>query len=281
MERKPFIIVTGAEGQLAQALKNQQFDAEVLFFTKKEFDLTDFDQMDTVFVKYNPTLIINTAAYTKVDDAETNQNLAEQVNGTGIGNIADLCKKYDCKLIHISTDYVFNGEKQSPYLEDDLTNPVTAYGKSKLAGEEAILSSGLQEFAIIRTSWLYSQYGHNFYKTMLSLAKTNNELQVVDDQTGCPTNAGDLADAIVKIAPQLNEKNSGIYHFSNAGATTWYGFAQAIFKKHNINIQVIPVTTEQYPTAAKRPRYSVLDNTKIANTFSLNIRSWQEALELL
>src|SRR5690606_37883613 len=240
MEREPLIIVTGAEGQLAQALISQQFDAEVLYLTKAEFDLSDFDQMDIVFIKYQPTLIINTAAYTQVDEAETNREKAEKVNSTGVGNLTTLCKKLDCKLIHISTDYVFDGEKQSPYTEEDKTNPVTAYGSTKLNGEKLIQSADLPAFAIIRTSWLYSQYGHNFYNTMLRLAETKNELQVVDDQTGCPTNANDLAEALVKIASQLNSENSGIYHFSNAGATTWYGFAQAIFKKHHIDIKVKP-----------------------------------------
>jgi len=281
MEHKPLIIVTGAEGQLAQALKNQQFDTEVLFLNKAEFDLTDFDQMDAVFVKYNPTLIINTAAYTKVDDAETNQEAASTVNTTGVGFLAALCFAHDCKLIHISTDYVFDGEKQSPYLEEDKTHPKTVYGWTKYFGEKMLLSTGLPVFAIIRTSWLYSPYGHNFYKTMLRLAETKNKLQVVDDQTGCPTNANDLAAALVKIASQLNSENSGIYHFSNAGATTWYGFAKAIFKKHHIDIKVNPVTSEQFPTAAKRPRYSVLDHSKIKTTFGLEIEDWETSLNKL
>jgi dTDP-4-dehydrorhamnose reductase len=281
MEPKPLIIVTGAEGQLAQALQNQQFDAEVLFLNKTEFDLSDFDQMEAVFVKYKPTLIINTAAYTKVDDAETNLKTATTVNATGVGLLAALCSVYNSKLIHISTDYVFDGEKGSPYVEEDKTNPQTVYGYSKLAGENMILNADLPVYSIIRTSWLYSQYGHNFYKTMLRLAETKKELNVVNDQTGCPTNANDLAQAIAKIVPQLNEKNSGIYHFSNAGATTWYGFAQAIFKKHHIDIKVNPVTSEQFPTAAKRPRYSVLDFSKIKTTFGLEIEDWEISLNKL
>ena len=281
MERNPFIIVTGAEGQLAQALKNQKFDAEVLFLSKADFDLSDFDQMDLVFNKYRPTLLINTAAYTQVDEAEKNQEAATAINTTGVGYLASLCYAHDCKLIHISTDYVFDGEKKSPYLEEDIPNPKTVYGWTKYFGEKMIISSQLPVFAIIRTSWLYSQYGNNFYKSMLRLAETKNELQVVDDQTGCPTNANDLAEALVKISTQLNPENTGIYHFSNSGAATWYDFAQAIFKKHHKNIIVKPVTSEQFPTAAKRPRYSVLDHSKIESTFSLNIRSWQEALETL
>ncbi len=281
MGHKPFIIVTGAEGQLAQALKNQKFDAEVLFLNKNEFDLTDFDQMNGVFNKHQPSLIINTAAYTKVDDAETNQDTASTVNTTGVGYLAELCIKHQSKLIHISTDYVFDGKKQSPYNEEDTVNPVTVYGKTKLMGEKLILTSGLTAFAIIRTSWLYSQYGHNFYKTMLRLSETKNELQVVDDQTGCPTNANDLAEALVKIIPQLNRENSGIYHFSNAGATTWFGFAQAIFKKHKIDIKLNPVTSEQFPTAAKRPRYSVLDHSKIKVAFGLQIENWETTLNKL
>lgn len=281
MERNPFVIVTGAGGQLAQALKNQQFDAEVLFLSKADFNLSDFDQMDLVFNKYRPTLLINTAAYTQVDEAEKNQESATAINTTGVGYLTALCYAHDCKLIHISTDYVFDGEKQSPYLEEDIPNPKTVYGWTKYFGEKMIVSSQLPVFAIIRTSWLYSQYGNNFYKTMLRLAETKNELQVVDDQTGCPTNANDLAEALVKISTQLNPENAGIYHFSNSGATTWYDFAQAIFKKHHKNIIVKPVTSEQFPTAAKRPRYSVLDHSKIESTFSLTIRSWQEALETL
>lgn len=281
MERNPLIIVTGAEGQLAQALQNQQFEGGVIYFSKKEFDLTDSNQMENVFVKHSPTLIINTAAYTKVDDAETHQDLAKTVNGIGLGTLATLCKKFDCKLIHISTDYVFDGENQIPYIEEDKTNPVTVYGSSKLLGEKLIMTTQLPVFAIIRTSWLYSQYGHNFYKTMLRLAETKSELQVVNDQTGCPTNVNDLAEALVKIASQLNQKNSGIYHFSNAGATTWYGFAQAIFKKHQIDMKVIPVTSEQFPTPAKRPRYSVLNHNKIKATFDLEIEDWETSLKKL
>jgi dTDP-4-dehydrorhamnose reductase len=281
MTQKPVIIVTGAEGQLAQALKNQEFDAEMLFFTKTEFDLSDFDLMEKVFINFRPVLIINTAAYTKVDEAETNRDAASKVNTAGVGLLAALCYVYQCKLIHISTDYVFDGDKQSPYKEDDKTNPKTVYGWTKYFGENMILSSQLPVFAIIRTSWLYSQYGHNFYKTMLRLAETKSELKVVNDQTGCPTNANDLAAAIVKVAFQLNQENSGIYHYCNEGETTWYGFAKAIFEKHKLPVTITPLSSSEFPTAAKRPRYSVLDSSKIKSTFKLEIPSWKTALRTL
>lgn len=279
MSREPLIIVTGAEGQLAQALQKQSLGDKVLYFSKKEFDVSDFDQMEAAFLKYSPTLIINTAAYTKVDDAEKNQPLAMAVNAGGVGKLAKLCQAHNCKLIHLSTDYVFDGEKGSPYVEEDNTNPTTAYGHSKLAGENLILNSDLPAFAIIRTSWLYSEFGHNFYKTMLRLATTHPELKVVNDQTGCPTNANDLAKAITTIAAQLSKENSGIYHFSNAGTATWYAFAKAIFKKHRLSVNVLPVTSDQFPTAAKRPKYSVLNHDKIKKVFGLEIEDWETSLQ--
>lgn len=281
MSREPLIIVTGAEGQLAQALQKQSLGEKVLYFSKKDFDLSDFDQMEAVFLKYKPTLIINTAAYTKVDDAEKNQTQAMAVNATGVGKLAKLCQAHNCKLIHISTDYVFDDKKGSPYLEEDKTNPTTVYGHSKLVGENLILNSELPALAIIRTSWLYSEFGHNFYRTMLRLATTHTELKVVNDQTGCPTNANDLAKAIATIASQLSKENSGIYHFSNAGTTTWYAFAKAIFKKHRLNVSVLPVTSDQFPTAAKRPQYSVLNHDKIKRVFGLEIEDWETSLKKL
>lgn len=272
-------MVTGAGGQLAQALKKVASEPHNLIFVSKEdVDITDEKSVERLFKKHQPTLIINTAAYTQVDDAEKNQELAFAVNSNGVKNLAQACVKHQSKLIHISTDYVFDGKSTIPYKETDTENPVTVYGKSKLDGEKAILNSGLQEFAIIRTSWLYSEFGHNFYKTMLRLATTQKEINVVNDQIGCPTYAPDLATAILKISKILTEKNTGIYHYSNSGKTTWYEFAKAIFNKKNIVVQVNPIPTTMYPTPAKRPAYSVLDTEKMVQTFQLKIPHWEERI---
>ncbi len=282
MYLKSGILITGADGQLGQAFKNIiNQDTTVFYANKSTFDITDKIQMATVFKKLKPTVLINTAAYTQVDAAETNKELAFAINAEAVKNLSELCKKYNCALIHISTDYVFDGSHISPYKETDSTNPVTVYGKSKRAGEQAILDSGLSQFAIIRTSWLYSEFGHNFYKTMLRLAETKSELNVVNDQRGCPTNASELAKSLLLIASKLSSENSGVYHYCNEGETTWYGFAQAIFEKHKLPVKVHPVTTKEFPTAAKRPEYSVLDTSKIKSVFDLEIADWKVALDTI
>ncbi|MEX0997779.1 MAG: dTDP-4-dehydrorhamnose reductase [Flavobacteriaceae bacterium] len=280
MFSKSGILVTGANGQLGQALKKNAETPNSFFYTDAtSFDITDKKQMILVFEKLKPAVIINTAAYTQVDQAETEIEKAHKLNVEAVKNLSELCVKYNCALIHISTDYVFDGKQSTPYKETDTTNPVTVYGKSKREGELAILGSGLQRFAIIRTSWLYSEFGHNFYKTMLRLAETKTELKVVNDQRGCPTNANELAKTLLVIASKLSIENSGIYHYCNQGETTWFGFAKAIFKKHKLSVKVNPVTSSEFPTAAKRPAYSVLDTSKIKRVFKIEIPTWEEALK--
>lgn len=280
MFSKSGILVTGAKGQLGQALKKNAETPNSFFYTDaSSFDITDKKQMILMFEKLKPAVIINTAAYTQVDQAETEIEPAHKLNAQAVKNLSELCVKYNSALIQISTDYVFDGNQSTPYKETDVTNPVTVYGKSKRAGELAILESGLQRFAIIRTSWLYSEFGHNFYKTMLRLAETKTELKVVNDQRGCPTNANELAKTLLVIASNLTSKNSGIYHYCNQGETTWFGFAKAIFSKHNLSVKVNPVTSSEFPTAAKRPAYSVLDTSKIKKVFKIEIPSWEEALK--
>lgn len=282
MQSKSRILISGSNGQLGQALKNIASENTVIFSTDNaSFDILDKKQMAAVFEKLKPSIVINTAAYTQVDTAETEQKKAFALNADGVKNLSELCKMYNCGLIHISTDYVFDGTQSTPYKETDITNPVTVYGKSKSAGEQAIIESGLKNFAIIRTSWLYSEFGANFYKTMLRLAENNTQLKVVNDQRGCPTNANGLAKALLLVASKLNSENSGIYHYCNTGETTWYGFARAIFEKHKLPVNVIPVSSLEFPTAAKRPQYSVMDTFKIQNVFDLEIGTWEEALKEL
>jgi len=282
MFSKSGILVTGANGQLGQALKKNSQSPNSFFYTDAaSFDITNKEQMSSVFEKLKPLVVINTAAYTRVDQAETEIEKAYELNSKAVKNLSELCVKYNCSLIHISTDYVFDGKQTIPYKETDTTNPVTVYGKGKREGELIITKSGLQSYAIVRTSWLYSEFGHNFYKTMLRLAETKNELNVVNDQRGSPTNANELAKALGVIASKLNPENSGIYHFCNEGETTWYGFAKAIFNKHKLDIKVHPVSSSEFQTAAQRPAYSVLDTTKIKRVFNIEIPSWEEALEKL
>lgn len=278
MTPKESILITGANGQLGQALKLYANNKAVIFTNRSSFDLTNKLQMESVFKNHPPSLVINTAAFTQVDDAESMQETAYLINETAVKNLVRLCEKYNSKLIHISTDYVFDGESKVPYKETDQTNPITVYGKSKRAGEVAVLNSNLNAFAIIRTSWLYSRFGNNFYKTMLRLAETKKELSVVNDQLGSPTNAEHLAQALLKIADSLTPENSGLYHFSNTGEASWYDFAKAIFKKHKIKSSIHAVSTQQFPTRAKRPAYSVLDQSKIQEVFKIKIVPWRKAL---
>ncbi|MCR9182871.1 MAG: dTDP-4-dehydrorhamnose reductase [Flavobacteriaceae bacterium] len=280
MYSKSSILVTGANGQLGQALKKNIQSPNSFFYTdSSSFDITNQEQMTLVFEKLKPAVIINTAAYTQVDQAETEIEQAYKLNVEAVKNLSAFCIKYNCALIHISTDYVFDGKQLTPYKETDAPSPVTVYGKSKREGELAILESGLQRFAIIRTSWLYSEFGNNFYKTMLRLVETKTDLNVVDDQRGSPTNANELAKALLVIASKLSSENSGVYHYCNDGETTWYGFAKAIFKKHKLSVKVNPVSSNEFPTAAKRPAYSVLDTSKIKRVFDIEIPSWVEAFE--
>lgn len=281
MNSKANIVITGAGGQLALSFeKIVGSSSDFLFLSKDQLDITDKNAVALFFKENTPKILINTAGYTQVDKAEIESEKAFRINAEGVKNLAESCVEHGCKLIHFSTDYVFDGKANTPYNESDHPNPQTVYGQSKWAGEQAILESGLQEFAIIRTSWLYSEYGHNFYKTMLRLGETHTSLKVVNDQQGCPTYAPDLAQTVLEILPKLNTLTSGIYHFCNHGSTTWYDFVKAIFEEKNIKIDITPIATKDYPTAAQRPLYSVLDTRKIIRTFGIQIPDWRDRLEL-
>lgn len=276
------ILVTGANGQLGkelQALALRFAEYHFLFVSKDELNIADLAALESCFSKQQINFCINCAAYTAVDKAETEQENAFLINGDAVGNLAVVCGNNNTRLIHISTDYVFNGTANEPYKETDQTNPVSIYGKSKLQGEEAAINN-CPSTIIIRTAWVYSSFGNNFVKTMLRLMKESESINVVSDQIGCPTYAADLAAAIMQIiASGKSKENSGIYHYSNAGITNWHEFAVAIKKFSGSNCAVNPITTAEYPTAAKRPAYSVLDTTKIKNAFGIAIPAWEESLE--
>jgi len=282
--QKPTIIVSGKNGQLGNELQ----DASVLFpqfnyqfFGRDELDISNSNAFEKIFKKYNPQYFINTAAYTAVDKAETEQEAAYLINAEALSNVAKICNQHNTKLIHISTDYVFDGNGKEPYKEDDETSPVNYYGFSKWIGEQLALENNEQTI-VIRTSWVYSIYGNNFVKTMLRLMKDRKELNVVNDQIGSPTYAKDIAEAILQIVIKSNETKSfhrGIYHFSNEGIISWYDFANAIREMKKLDCIVQPITTAQYPTPAKRPAYSVMSKEKICETFDIALKDWKESLE--
>jgi dTDP-4-dehydrorhamnose reductase len=278
------ILVTGAAGQLGQSLQfiaDDYTDCKFIFASSQDLDITNQENVNIFFNANKIDFCINTAAYTAVDKAETDIEKAISVNVDGPRNIAIACKKHNVKLIHVSTDFVFDGNSEIPYLESDTTNPLGIYGQTKLDGEKAV-SENLEEHFIIRTSWVYSQFGNNFMKTMLRLASERDSLSIVSDQIGSPTNAVDLAIAImqviIKTQHPIPNTQYGIYNFSNEGKCSWYDFAVEIFRINNVVIDVKPIPTEAFPTPAKRPKYSLLDKSKIKNTFEIDIKTWQESL---
>lgn len=275
------ILVTGGNGQLASCIKDvekQYDDLNVIYTDHLELDICNLNQIQTFF-KSNPQIdyCINCAAYTAVDKAETEAEKAFEINATGAKNLAQVCNDHDAILIHVSTDFVFDGEKNEPYTETDAANPISVYGASKLQGEVEI-QQALKEYFIIRTSWLYSEYGNNFMKTMLRLAETRDGISVVSDQIGTPTYAGDLAEIIIQIINTKTEKY-GIYHYSNEGVASWFEFAKEIFKLTKNKIKVNPIPSIEYLTPAKRPKYSVLDKKKIIDVFKIDIPFWRDSLK--
>ena len=280
------VLVTGANGQLGQSLQfiaDNYPQIDFVFCSSSELDITNLDTCKAVFSKYKPNYCINTAAYTAVDKAESETEKAIAINVTGAKNLALVCKEQDSVLLHVSTDFVFDGNKRAPYTEEDVPNPTGVYGQTKLDGEKAIQET-FENYFIIRTSWVYSQFGNNFMKTMLRLASERDSLSVVNDQIGTPTNAVDLAEALVSIIKcQIpNSKfqiNYGIYNFSNEGQCSWYDFAKKIFEFNGIKIDLKPIPTTSFPTPAKRPAYSVLDKSKIKNVFGIDIKNWEESLK--
>ncbi len=278
------VLVTGANGQLGQAI---QFIApnypsvKFIFCDSKTLNITNKTDCKDVFYKTKPNFCINAAAYTAVDKAESEPEKAELINVIGAKNIAETCKEFNTKLIHISTDFVFDGSKNAPYNETDLPNPKGVYGQTKLNGETAI-QEVFDAYFIIRTSWVYSQFGNNFMKTMLRLASERDSLSVVSDQIGTPTNAVDLAECLVTIITEHSKRNTehyGVYNFSNEGQCSWFDFAKKIFELKKISINLLPIPSISFPTPAERPKYSVLDKSKIKRVFGVVIKKWDEIPE--
>lgn len=273
------IIVTGANGQLGSEIRllakhysNFDFD----FVDRDDFSLEDNNSIIAYFEKSQPDFCINCAAYTAVDRAESEQDIADLVNHKAVAVIAEWCAKNDCKLIHISTDYVFDGNSPLPLLEDQATQPQNIYGATKLAGEKACIAQN-PDSIIIRTAWVYSEFGANFVKTMLRLMKERDAIGVVNDQVGSPTYAGDLAQVILAIIADVNWK-PGIYHYSNEGEISWFDFAIAIKELTNSKCVVNGVSTAEYPTPAKRPAYSLLNKNKIKKVYGIEIPNYKDSL---
>lgn len=280
------ILVTGAYGQLGNELKELSVNYtnwQFLFTDIDSLDITDKKEVESFFQEKKPDFVLNCAAYTAVDQAETDRNAALKVNANAPGILAAAAKKHNAGFIHISTDYVFDGRSFKPYEEIDPVNPESVYGKTKLAGEHAVRGEN-SSAVIVRTSWLYSTFGNNFVKTMLKLGQERETLKVVFDQVGTPTYAGDLARVLLKIADVYNKKPEqfipGIYHYSNEGVASWYDFAHAVFEQTQIKCKILPVISGEFPTIAKRPHYSVLNKSKIKATFNLEIPYWKNSLKL-
>lgn len=276
------ILITGAKGQVGyELMRLQSFPKEWLRIGVDidDFDLTDADNLPAFFDKYQPSLVINAAAYTAVDKAETEKDLAFAVNTQAPKNMAQYCHKREIPLIHISTDYVFNGKKKTDYVEADKTNPLGVYGESKLEGEKHIRKV-MRRYIILRTAWVYGQNGNNFVKTMLNLAKKNKEFGIVGDQFGSPTSAKDIAEAIAKISIDVLGENRkwGTYNFCGSEKINWYDFAVEIFKQKNIDAKIKKITTKEYPTPAERPKNSMLNCKKIKQYYGIETPNWKESL---
>lgn len=276
------ILVTGSKGQLGnelQVLSKNYSQHNWIFNDVDELNIADSTAVKNFFTENKIDVCINAAAYTAVDKAETEKEICFLVNETAVKNLAIVCEENSALFFHVSTDFIFDGKKSSPYLEDDKPNPLGVYGASKLAGEKAALEN-CKRTILIRTSWVYSSFGKNFVKTMLQLAETKPSLGIVFDQMGTPTYAADLAQVIISIMKKNpTEKQFGVYHFSNEGAISWFDFAKSIFEIRGIKIPVSPIETWQYPTPATRPFYSVLNKKKIKDTFGIEIPYWKNSLE--
>jgi dTDP-4-dehydrorhamnose reductase len=275
------ILVTGANGQMGNEIRElaATYGNYDFFFTDlPEVNLTDGSAVNELVEQVTPACIINCAAYTAVDKAETETEMAYKINRDAVAYIASAASRINAFLIHLSTDYVFSGKATQPYLEDGPTEPISAYGKTKLEGEREVFRNTTRAL-IIRTAWLYSSFGQNFVRTMLRLGRERGEVNVVTDQQGSPTYAHDLAKAILDILPACGEiRHTDIFHYTNHGVTNWFEFARSIFELTGIDCRVNPVMTKDYPTAAQRPFYSVLDTSKIRKTFGIEIPFWKDSL---
>lgn len=286
------ILIIGQHGQVSTYLQrgfaalSASSKIEIQVASRDQLDLAKPQELAAQLAQFDVDLIINPAAYTAVDLAEEERDLAFAVNRDSVSELANFAAAKGLPFIHFSTDYVFAGDANKPYKEKDVTGPTGVYGESKLAGEEAILASDAQAL-ILRTAWVYSNHGKNFYKTMLALAENRTEISVVADQIGAPTYAGSIAQCVIELAQQilsqggLDESQRGIYHFTCTGQTSWHGFAEQIFALNNITqMKVKPISTAEFPTPARRPAYSVLNTQKLTDTFSVSLPDWQQALAL-
>ena len=279
------VLITGSNGQLGSEIRELAANYKKLDFIFKdlpELDIYNIDALEKFIINHKINAVINCAAYTAVDMAEDNVEIAKKVNSIGVSNLINILEKVDGKLIHISTDYVFNGDHFMPYNESDSVSPIGVYGETKREGELAVINSVLDAI-VIRTSWLYSSYGNNFVKTILRLAKQKEELSVIFDQIGTPTYARDLAKTCLEIlcggiSVNISE-NGNLYHYSNEGVASWYDFAISIMKIGGENCKVKPIQTKDYPTLAKRPQYSVLNKSKIKTDFKIEIPYWRDSLK--
>jgi dTDP-4-dehydrorhamnose reductase len=275
------VLVTGSSGQVGSEIRelSEYYSYNFFFLSKNELDITNFDMLKEFIIKNNINVIINCAAYTAVDKAEKEIELADRINHLGVKNLSKLSYEFTIKLIQLSTDYVFDGEKHKAYTENDITNPLSVYGKTNYEAEQEMFNYKLKNCIIIRTSWIHSVYGNNFVKTMLKLAKEKNEINVVIDQIGTPTYGKDLARIILEIIPNINNDKVEIFNYSNEGVTSWYDFAKEIMKMAKLNCKINPIETYQYPTPAKRPHFSLLNKNKIKSTFNIEIPYWKDGLD--
>ena len=274
-------LVFGATGQLGsclQFLSEQQNINSIIYLSEEEADILDNNLLESVFQKYQPTYCINCAAYTAVDKAEDEIDLARKINKDGAANLAKLCGEFGTTFIHVSTDFVFEGNAPKLLSEDDIAQPINIYGLTKLEGEQVIPELSSKHY-ILRTSWLYSEYGNNFVKTMLKLGKEREQLGIIADQIGTPTYAIDLAATILHIIKNDNQQH-GIYHYSNEGVTSWFDFAKAIFDLGGVSVKALPIKSSEYVTKATRPAFSVMYKSKIKYTFGIEIPYWRESLEV-
>lgn len=274
------ILVTGGNGQLGRAMRLASAESRhrYIFTDIEELNIVSAEAIEAFFSREKVDVVVNCAAYTAVDLAEEEAPIADSINHRAVALLAEACKRHNATLIHISTDYIFSGEAQTPYTEDATPAPINAYGRTKWAGEQAVAESGCRAI-ILRTQWLYSEYGRNFLKTMLSLFASRDGVRVVADQMGTPTYAGDLAEAICAIIEEGKIEECGTYHYSNLGECSWYDFAAEIARVSGCDkCKVAPCTTAEYPTKATRPQYSVLDKSKFMATFDIDIPEWSESL---
>lgn len=274
------VLVTGANGQLGNEMRlmAQNSSYHYIFTDVEELDITDFNAILQTVKEKEIQIIVNCAAYTNVDKAENDFDIANALNNIAVGRLANVAKAQNATLIHISTDYVFNGNNHIPYTEDDITDPIGVYGKTKLAGEETIKKVGCN-YIILRTAWLYSKWGNNFVKTMQKLTLEKDSLSVIFDQIGSPTYAKDLAHAISLIIERNMLNQQGIYHYSNEGVCSWFDFAKEICELSGHNCNITPIHSQEYPSKVTRPHYSVLDKTKFKETFGIPVPYWKDSLK--